>query len=369
MAFRVLVLGGYGLFGSRIVEGLAGDAGMEVIVAGRDRAKAQALCDRLGKASVSACRIDVDDGLGEALSQMRPDLVIHTAGPFQSRNYDVARAALEHGAHYVDLADGRAFVEGFTAALDGLAREHGRRAITGASSVPGLSAAVVAAHRDRFTLLERVESGISPGNRTERGLATTRAILHYVGQPFHARIDGAWRTVRGWQSLRRVRFPGVGVRWFARCEVPDLGVLPTRYPDLQTCDFRAGLELHRMHFGLWLASWAVRCGLVRNMAPHAQALLALSNRWLDRGSDVGVMHVDMAGRTATGDPLRLRWTLVARNGEGPRIPATPAVLLARKLAGGALSGAGATICVDLFTLDECLATLANGQIEATLAIP
>jgi hypothetical protein len=82
-----------------------------------------------------------------------------------------------------------------------------------------------------------------------------------------------------------------------------------------------------------------------------------------------VMHVDMSGRTATGDPLRLRWTLVARNGEGPRIPATPAVLLARKLAGGALPGAGATVCVDLFTLDECLATLANGQIEATLAIP
>jgi hypothetical protein len=178
-----------------------------------------------------------------------------------------------------------------------------------------------------------------------------------------------WRTVRGWQSLRRVRFRGLGARWFARCEVPTWAVLPTRYPDCRRAIFRAGLELHRMHFGLWLASWSVRCGLVRNMAPHAETLLALSNRWLDRGSDVGVMHVDMAGRAATGDPLRLRWTLVARNGEGPRIPATPAVLLARKLAGGALSGAGATICVDLFTLDECLATLASGQIEATLAIP
>ena len=212
MTFRVLVLGGYGQFGRRIVEALAGDAEMAVIVAGRDVSRAAALCDALrptARATLEAEAIDITRDFDAALRRVRPDLVIHTAGPFQAQGYDVARATLGVGAHYVDLADGRAFVEGFDA-LDALAKSRGRRAITGASSVPGISAAVIEAHVDRFATLESVESGISPGNRTERGLATTRAILGYVGRPFMAKIDGAFRPVHGWQSLRRETFEGVG---------------------------------------------------------------------------------------------------------------------------------------------------------------
>lgn len=368
MGFRVLVLGGYGQFGRRIVEALAGDADMEVVVAGRDAARARDLCEALRAtacAPLHAVALDIEQGFADALARLRPDLVVHTAGPFQQRGYDVARAALDAGAHYVDLADGRAFVEGFDT-LDDHARSRGRWAITGASSVPGLSAAVVAAHEDRFLRLERVETGISPGNRTERGLATTRAILGYVGRPFRVKRDGAWRTVHGWQSLRRVSFDGVGARWFARCEVPDLDVLPRRFPQLRTCEFRAGLELRRMHFGLWFASWAVRSGLVCELPRHAPRLLAISDRWRGLGSDVGVMHVDMAGVGRDGNPIRLRWTLVARNGDGPRIPAKAAVVLARKLANSALPGSGARACLDLFTLDEFLAALGPSSIETTL---
>jgi saccharopine dehydrogenase-like NADP-dependent oxidoreductase len=368
MTMRVLVLGGYGQFGQRIVDALSGDADMSVIVAGRDMARAQALCDALkpkARATLSATRVDIARDYDAALAQLRPDLVIHTAGPFQSQDYDVARATLRFGAHYVDLADGRAFVEGFDA-LDAEAKAAGRWAITGASSVPGLSGAVLAAHADRFASMEVVEAGISPGNRTERGLATTQAILGYVGRPFTVLRDGAWRRVHGWQSLRRVQFDGVGARWFARCEVPDLGVLPRRWPQLRTCDFRAGLELRRMHFGLWALGWLVRGGLLRRLPGRARQLLAISNHWLDRGSDTGVMYVDMAGRGHDGKALRLRWTIVARDGDGPRIPATAAVVLARKLARGALPGSGARACLDLFTLDEFVDALAPFAIDTTL---
>lgn len=368
MTFRVLVLGGYGQFGRHIVEALAGDADMAVVVAGRDPARAQALCDALrprAQATLSAACIDIERDLDDALAHWRPDLVIHTAGPFQAQDYDVAQATLRHGAHYVDLADGRAFVEGIDA-LDAQARAADRWVVAGASSVPGLSGAVVAAHAERFASLEAIEIGISPGNRTERGLATTRAILGYVGRPFDAMLEGVVRRVHGWQSLRRVRFDGVGARWFARCDVPDLGVLPRRWPALRTCDFRAGLELRRMHFGLWALGWLVRIGLLNDLPKRAERLLAISNRWIDAGSDTGVMYVDMTGRAHDGRALHLRWTLVARDGDGPRIPATAAVVLARKLARGELPGSGARPCLDLFTLDEFLAALAPFSIEARL---
>lgn len=367
---RILILGGYGHFGGRIARSLAADIGMEILVAGRDaeRARDFIASSPAGRERMQAVPLDAD---GEALErEMRaiaPALVIHTAGPFQGRDYRVAEAALAAGAHYIDLADGRAFVAGIDA-LDGQAKAAQRWAIGGASSVPGLSAAVIEALRGRFSKLAAVDMGISPGNRSARGLATTRAILGYVGQPYTTLHDGRWRTVHGWQSLRRVAYPGIGARWLARCEVPDLDVMPCRYTELKTCEFRAGLELRRMHFGLWLGSWLVRGGLLRSLQPWAERLLAISERWIESGSDVGAMHIDLSGVGTNGEPLRLRWTLLARDGDGPQVPCTAAIVLARKLARGELPGSGAKACLDVFTLEEFLQALGGYAVETSLQV-
>lgn len=364
---HVVVIGGTGLFGRHIVDALARDGTLTVTVAGRRLPAAQALVHASQPTSAAALHtaaLDVEGaGFAEALAALRPDIVIHAAGPFQQRDYAVARAALAAGAHCIDLADGRAFVTGIDA-LDADARAAGRWVISGASSVPGLSAAVVAAHRPRFARLDAIDTAISPGNRTERGLATTQAILGYVGKPFTQLRDGHLTCVHGWTSMRRLRVAGVGTRWLARCDVPDLAVLPARHGDVYSCDFRAGLELRRMHFGLWLLATAVRARLVRDPVRWARPLLALSNQWARQGSDIGVMRMDLTGIGLDGRPLHLRWTLIARDGDGPRVPAMPSALLARKLAAGALPGAGARACLDLFTLDECMAALMPWAIES-----
>lgn len=375
--FRVLILGGYGLFGGRIVRALARDTDLHLIVAGRDRARAEAFIASLDapNASVEAVALDTEaPDFAARLTALAPQVVIDTAGPFQARTqaldgdvagsaYRVARAALAAGAHAIDLADGRDYVRDIVA-LDAEAKAAGRWVVSGASSVPGLNAAVIEAHRKRFAELDTVESTISPGNRTPRGWATTLAILSYSGKPYRILRDGVWRTAYGWQSLRRLRIAGVGARWAVRCEVPDLDLLPARYPSLRTVEFRAGLELRRMHFGLWLATWLVRAGLVRDLRRFAKPLFWLSERWQNIGSDAGFMHVRMSGRGHDGARQRLEWALIARNGDGPQIPATAAVLLTRKLARGALPGAGATPCLDVFTLDEFLETLDGYAMEA-----
>jgi Saccharopine dehydrogenase NADP binding domain len=367
---RILILGGYGLFGGRISRTLARDTGVTVIVAGRDRQRAERHVSTFeqARAEIETARIDTQSPqFAEQLAALRPDLVIDTAGPFQNRDYRVAEAALAAGAHIIDLADGRDFVRGIRA-LDERARIAGRWAISGASSVPGLTAAVVEAHLDRFSMLESVESAIAPGNRTPRGWATTLAILGYTGHPFRLLRDGAWRSAHGWQSLRRLKVDGVSARWLARCEVPDLDVLPARYPTLRTVDFRAGLELRRMHFGLWLGSWCVRAGLLDTLTRCARPLFAMSEYWQHIGSDTGFIRMTLRGRDHDNEPHALQWTMIARNGDGPQIPATAAVVLARKLARGELPGCGAQPCIDLFTLEEFLAALEGFSMETRMEI-
>jgi saccharopine dehydrogenase-like NADP-dependent oxidoreductase len=373
---RVLLIGAAGQFGRRIASALAGDPRIALILGGRRRDTLEALASQLRQPddgalsaiapSIEVAVVDVDaPELAARLRALRPSLVIHTAGPFQQRDYRVARACLAVGAHYLDLADARAFVGGI-AALDADAKAAGCWMVSGASSVPALSSAVVAAFEPRFARMQRVVSAIAPGNRTDRGLATTRAILGYVGQPFRSLVDGQWRNVHGWQSLRRWKADALGTRWLARCDVPDLDLLPARWPTLMHCEFRAGLELRRMHHGLWLASWAVRAGLLRDLSVFAEPLLGLSRVWQDGGSDRGGMRVLIEGEGRDGRPLRIDWQLVAGSGHGPQVPATAAVILARRLAAGTWPGAGAIPCVDVPRLDEFDAAWAGFDIHTSV---
>lgn len=370
MTWTVLLLGAYGLFGARIAGRLAREDGWRLLLAGRDArraadAAAQLRDDNRTRAELHGLAVDAQaPEFGRVLRQHRPDLVINCAGPFQGQDYTVARCCLEAGAHYVDLADGRDYVSGFGVALDALARQHGRLAVTGASSVPGLSAAVVDAHRGGFARLDAIDIGISPGNRTERGLATVAAILSYVGKPLPWRRNDATRPAFGWQSLQRRRYDyPVGMRWLAACDVPDLDLFPVRY-GLKGLSFRAGLELKRLHFGLWLLSWLVRAGLLRNLPSHAASLKRASEWFFRAGSDAGAMHVALAGKDSHGNPHVIHWEIVATNGDGPQIPATAAVVIAGKLSRGELDTRGAVACLDLFTLEECLASLAGYAIRA-----
>lgn len=357
---RVLVLGGYGNFGKRISRALAAK-GVEVVIVGRDAAKAQALAADLGPGA-SGVAARVPGGLGTLLSAQRPDVVVNTVGPFQGQGYETARAAIEAGVHYLDLADARQYVCGISA-LDGLAKAAGVAVIAGASTVPALSDAVLAEYGAEFAAIDRLRYGIAPGQGAERGLATTQGILSYVGRRL-APFPGIRREVYGWQDLYRQSYPGLGRRWMANCDVPDLDLLPERYA-IRAIQFSAGLELTALHLGLWGAGWLVRAGLPLPLARLAAPLLTVSNRFNRFGSADGGMHVILSGRKA-GAPetaIERRWFIVARGGDGPHIPTIPAILIAHRIASGRPPAAGARPCLGLVSLQDYLDELAPYRIE------
>jgi hypothetical protein len=264
----------------------------------------------------------------------------------------------------VDLADGRDFVTGITA-LDDEARKAGCLLVSGASTVPALSSAVVDHLHDRFATLISIDHAISPGNRTPRGDATVAAILGYCGRRIAVWRDGKWQAGHGWLSTRRVRFVS-GARWVGLCDVPDLALFPQRYAGIRRVTFRAGLELRRLHFGTWLLAWLVRLGLLKNLARHAHRLRRISEWFIHAGTDEGGMVVVLQGFDASAKPIGVQWSLHAAAGDGPHVPAMPAVVLARKKADGSLKVSGAMPCMDLFDLKEALDALSDFAISSKL---
>ena len=109
MAF--LCFGGYGNFGKRIAARLIEHA-VPVIVAGRSLDKAEAQLRILASPLAKSAAFDATRELGPQLEVLRPAVVVNTCGPFQTSDYGVARCCIDHGVHYIDLADGRDFVTG-----------------------------------------------------------------------------------------------------------------------------------------------------------------------------------------------------------------------------------------------------------------
>lgn len=348
----VLILGGYGNFGKRIAAALV-RSGVPVIIAGRNAEKAVALATESGSLA-RAEAIDAETNLAAALERLRPGVVVNTCGPFQLKNYSVAQACINAGVHYIDLADGRTFVTGITA-LDSIAKAAGIWAISGASTVPGLSSAVLEHYKGEFSQIDSLVYGISPGQKAERGLATTQGILTYVGKKLKP-ISGDATPRYGWQDIYRQDYPELGKRWMANCDIPDLDLLSSRY-GIKHIRFSAGMEHTLLHLGIWKLSWLARLGMPLHLEKHAAFLLRASH-WFDRfGTDSGGMHMIISGKDKNGRPHTRRWFIIAHNGDGPQIPCIPAIILARKLAEAELPGSGAAPCVGMVTLKEYLQEL------------
>jgi len=361
---RVVVIGGYGNFGARVCRGLAGSQGMEVVAAGRHPERGQG---GLADVNLQHARLDHSEhDFPRALARLAPELVIHCAGPFQSQDYRVAFAAMEAGAHYLDLADGRQFVTRFPYYVHPAARAARRVAISGASSAPALSSAVIDSVGARLSQIEEIQIAIAPGQRAPRGEATIAAVLGYAGRRFKWRSGGAWRDAWGWQELKRLRFYGLGARWAAACDVPDLELFPKRYPDTRTMQFRASLESGAQQLALWLAALARRRGVPLPIERWAKPLGRIAS-WMNVfGGDLGGMMVSLAGRRADGSRARIEWHLTADAQHGPEIPCMAAILLAHKLAQGGVAQPGAYPCMGFLALPEFETEFARWRITTVV---
>ena len=354
---RVLVLGGYGKFGKRIIENLSHEKDIILLIAGRNEKKANELITVLKNKGVNAefesIPLDINSpSLVEELRRLKPHITIHTSGPFQGQDYKVPEACIAVGSHYIDLADDRRFVCDINT-LNEKALSQGVLVVSGASSVPGLSSVVVDHFAGDFAFLNEIDIAIAPGNKAERGEATVRGILSYTGHGFPVLEQGEWGEKFGWMSPRKLNFGnGIGKRWLANVDVPDLELLPQRYSGVQTVNFQAGLELPFLHFGMVFMAFLAKRNFVKDWSIFTPFIFKSSEIFKCFGTDTGAMQVRVSGLNQHGKTKTVKWTLHANNNIGPYIPTLSAIILAKKLLHETALQRGATPCLGLYELDE-----------------
>ncbi|MEO8135681.1 MAG: saccharopine dehydrogenase NADP-binding domain-containing protein, partial [Betaproteobacteria bacterium] len=347
--FRILIVGGYGTFGGRLVELLEDDARLTLLVAGRSLSRAEEYC--AARPAAAAQRIPTlfdraSDDAGQ-LEALDPAVVVDASGPFQAYGnlgYRLIEQCIDCGIHYLDLADGSDFVAG-VAKFDATARAAGVFVLSGVSSFPVLTAAVVRRLSAGMATVQSIRGGIAPSPYSGVGMNVIRAIASYAGQRIE-RTRHAQR-VSGYPFTESMRFviavPGripLAMRRFSLIDVPDLRALAGLWPEATEVWMGAAPVPVPLHWALIVFAWLVRICLLPTLSWIARPMHFVTNhvRW---GEHRGGMFVEVRGHGVDGTPAVREWHLLAVGNDGPLIPCMAVEAVIRRVLAGDPPRAGA----------------------------
>lgn len=368
---KVLILGGYGKFGGQLAELLCDETRLTLIIAGRSKAKASSFCQKLQEgAGRIAEAVDRDGDIESRLTEIAPDIVVDASGPFQAYGddpYRVAKAALVAGCHYVDFADGSDFVHGI-GQFDEAARNSGLVVLSGVSSFPALTAAVVRHLSSDLLRVDSIVGGIAPTPYAGVGLSVVSAIVGYAGQKVLLRSNGEVRTAYALTETRLYAIAPPGFvpldrLRFSLVDVPDLDSLPELWPEVRTVWMGAGpvpAIIHRMLRGL---AYLVRWGIIPSLAPFSRVLFHGNNilRW---GEHRGGMFVEVEGKMGDGQNVTRAWHLLAEGNDGTFIPSMAIETLIRRWVDGSPPASGARVATREIELADYEKLFVNRRIYA-----
>ncbi len=353
---KILILGGYGVFGGRLAELLSDLARVELLICGRTLARAEAFCARYsGVASVRPLQLDRRD-IAAGLDAQRPDLVVDASGPFQeygADRYAVIAACIAARIDYLDFADAADFVFGVPN-FDAQAKAAGVFVLSGVSSFPALTAAVLREIAKTMDIVA-VEGGIAPSPYAGIGLNVMRAVVGYAGAP--VRLWRGGKDTHGIGLAESMRFtiavpgrlPLRNIR-FSLVDVPDLRVIPPEHPTMTDIWMGAGPVPESLHQMLNLLAKARALFRLPSLVPFSRLFYTVLNA-MRFGEHRGGMFLRVRG-VAAGATVQRSWHLLAEGDDGPHIPSMAIEAVIRKLASGVRPPAGARSSVDALELSD-----------------
>ncbi|MBQ1023804.1 saccharopine dehydrogenase family protein [Micromonospora sp. C95] len=193
-----VVIGGYGAVGRVVATTLARDSAYEVVVAGRDLARADALA-RTDPGRLTPRRLDLDDPRG--LDGLLADAAV-VVMCVEHRNEAVARACLDRGVAVVDISASADVLAGIER-LDATAKRTGTAAVLSVGLAPGLTNVLARRCTERLPPATSVDVTILLGAAGDHGPDSVRwTVAGLTAPPDRTRRPGR----------ARVDLPGFGVR-------------------------------------------------------------------------------------------------------------------------------------------------------------
>ena len=345
---RLLIIGGYGTFGGRLAELLCREERIALVIAGRSKSAALDFCHVLPPGALrEALALNRDRDVARQIRKINPHIVVDASGPFQAYGedpYRVVKAALATRSHYLDLADSPEFVRGIRQ-FDGAAKEQGLFILSGVSSFPVLSAAMVRDLANDFGRIDSITGGIAPSPYAGVGYNVIRAVAGYAGKVIPVRRQGRKQTARALRETRRFTIAPPGEipllpRTFSLVDVPDLQLLADEWPEVKDVWMGAAPEPAILHCLLRWFAGLVRLGLVPSLAPLARLIHSTANnvRW---GEHRGGMFVEVRGEAEGGLSVTRSSHLLAEGHHGLYIPSMAVEAIVRNWLEGRPPRAGA----------------------------
>ncbi len=328
---RVLIPGGYGVFGSLLARELLATTSVHLVIAGRDIRAAVRFCQHLhADERCEALALDLQDQDAVRRAAAGCFAVVCTAGPFQDLDPKLPKAVAEAGAHWLDISDQDAWVLSVleSAAAVSLAQTV---ILPGLSTVPALSGILVRWARERVPEAIRARITLYIGNRNQKGPGS-------IASAFHSEFD----------DPVAVTLP-IGRRLAYRFRSPDAELLRREF----------GLEVEfRVTFEWRLTNWLLphlRPG-VASRAGRARGLALLSAPFSRFGSDTGCLQAELWAPDGHG-------VAASFLGKGQRLAILPAALALEALLSGELRQRGSVSPASWLPTEEWIARLGTRGIR------
>lgn len=359
MQKRVLIIGGTGVFGQKLCHHIAKNFDLDLIISSRSENNAINWVHKLKRFYPSKnfeyAVLNTKQNLDEVLNVVAPDVTIDCSGLFQSANYDIAKAAISAGSHFIDMADAPNYLDEFSNALDEAAKAKNVSCVSGASSSPGFTISAAKLITQDWQRIDDIEIAFVPGGKGDVGQSVIQAILSYAGKPITT-----WREVKrskidAWAASKLMKVGQLGWRQVAPAETYDAVYLGEKLAVRSSVSFSAGLESPIEHYGVVLLAKLSKWGLPIGAPRIAKGLASLlyKIRFIIKPfvSGRGGMIVRATGLGIDGAHQTSEYELIVDDNNGPNIPIIPTAAVLRQLLSENIPN-GAKLAFDAITVSD-----------------
>ncbi len=369
MRKRVLIIGGTGIFGQKLCHHLATHFDLDLFISSRSENNAINFVHKLKRQyrdkSFDYVALETAKNLDQVLLKLTPDITIDCSGPFQSADYEIAKAALKSGSHFVDLADAPKYLSGYCDALNELATEQNVASIGGASSSPCFTVALAQQLCADWRRVDDIEIAFVPGGKGDVGPSVIQAILSYAGQTISTWREGKLGHIAGWANSKPMHIGALGWRQTAPAETYDAEYLGKILDVKSTVSFSAGLESPFEHYGVVsmakLSKWGLPIGHKSIARPLSRLLHKIRFAIKPFVTGRGGMMVRASGLNADGIYQSSEYELIVEQNQGPNIPILPTAAVIRKLL-TQINTTGAALAFDTVDVADIEAECTNYPI-------